>query len=275
MGCGYKVCPIIHNFGSGPWLLVVCNYSPPGNWNGLRPYVHTSGGGGGGGSPPPCNNTCPTGACGSHTICGATVECSSCDFGEYCDGTGTCAACENPCSAGQCGSLPSPSCPSVFFPCECSSGEVCSNNRSLFFFATFSFFLPSIPSSFYSLLLFPPSTLSSCFLPSSLYSLYSLPLFLPSTLSVPPFPSTCLTGFHFNVLSCFHVPSRNMQDPSPPLPLLSFSKFLHFNFRFISKFLFVNKPGHYYHIVSVKATNICPSPDIFPFPSLHPFPFFK
>ena len=173
------MCPIIHNFGSGPWLLVVCNYSPPGNWNGLRPYVHTSGGGGGGGSPPPCNNTCPTGACGSHTICGATVECSSCDFGEYCDGTGTCAACENPCSAGQCGSLPSPSCPSVFFPCECSSGEVCSNNRSLFFFCHL-FLL----SSLYSLLLlFPPSF-------PSFYPVIMFPSFFPLFPLFPtPFPS--------------------------------------------------------------------------------------
>jgi pathogenesis-related protein 1 len=38
VGCALKACSTNSPFGSGPWTLVVCNYAPPGNFVGQRPY---------------------------------------------------------------------------------------------------------------------------------------------------------------------------------------------------------------------------------------------
>ena len=38
LGCGVSNCTTGSPFGSGNWTLVVCNYSPPGNIIGQRPY---------------------------------------------------------------------------------------------------------------------------------------------------------------------------------------------------------------------------------------------
>lgn len=37
LGCGVKTCPAGSGF-SGPWQFWVCDYDPPGNFNGTRPY---------------------------------------------------------------------------------------------------------------------------------------------------------------------------------------------------------------------------------------------
>jgi uncharacterized protein YkwD len=38
LGCGITLCNSGSPFGGGAWTFVVCNYSPPGNWVGQRPY---------------------------------------------------------------------------------------------------------------------------------------------------------------------------------------------------------------------------------------------
>ena len=38
VGCGIKVCNTGSPFGGGTWTYVVCDYSPPGNYVGQRPY---------------------------------------------------------------------------------------------------------------------------------------------------------------------------------------------------------------------------------------------
>jgi pathogenesis-related protein 1 len=38
LGCGIKLCNTGSPFGGGSWTFVVCNYAPPGNWIGQRPY---------------------------------------------------------------------------------------------------------------------------------------------------------------------------------------------------------------------------------------------
>jgi uncharacterized protein YkwD len=38
VGCGMKICSTNSPFGSGSWQLVVCDYDPPGNFVGQRPY---------------------------------------------------------------------------------------------------------------------------------------------------------------------------------------------------------------------------------------------
>jgi uncharacterized protein YkwD len=38
LGCGIKLCNTGSPFGGGSWTFVVCNYDPPGNWNGQKPY---------------------------------------------------------------------------------------------------------------------------------------------------------------------------------------------------------------------------------------------
>lgn len=38
VGCGITTCTTGSPFGSGSWTFVVCDYSPPGNFNGQRPY---------------------------------------------------------------------------------------------------------------------------------------------------------------------------------------------------------------------------------------------
>jgi hypothetical protein len=38
LGCGHTTCASNSPFGSGKWELWVCNYQPPGNWVGQRPY---------------------------------------------------------------------------------------------------------------------------------------------------------------------------------------------------------------------------------------------
>ena len=38
LGCGMATCTANNPFGSGPWQLWVCNYNPPGNYVGQKPY---------------------------------------------------------------------------------------------------------------------------------------------------------------------------------------------------------------------------------------------
>jgi pathogenesis-related protein 1 len=38
LGCGMKVCTTGSPFGSGTWVFWVCDYSPPGNYVGTKPY---------------------------------------------------------------------------------------------------------------------------------------------------------------------------------------------------------------------------------------------
>jgi hypothetical protein len=38
LGCGMAFCTVNSPFGSGPWEMWVCNYDPPGNWVGEKPY---------------------------------------------------------------------------------------------------------------------------------------------------------------------------------------------------------------------------------------------
>ncbi len=38
LGCGMANCTTGSPFGSGPWQLWVCNYDPPGNFQGKKPY---------------------------------------------------------------------------------------------------------------------------------------------------------------------------------------------------------------------------------------------
>lgn len=38
LGCGVANCTTGSPFGSGGWQLWVCNYDPPGNYNGRKPY---------------------------------------------------------------------------------------------------------------------------------------------------------------------------------------------------------------------------------------------
>jgi hypothetical protein len=39
VGCGIKTCTSNSPFGgSGTWYIVVCNYSPPGNFSNQKPY---------------------------------------------------------------------------------------------------------------------------------------------------------------------------------------------------------------------------------------------
>lgn len=38
LGCGIKLCNTGSPFGGGSWTFVVCNYDPPGNWVGQKPY---------------------------------------------------------------------------------------------------------------------------------------------------------------------------------------------------------------------------------------------
>ena len=38
LGCGLRKCSSGSPWGSGEWTVVVCNYSPPGNYVGQRPY---------------------------------------------------------------------------------------------------------------------------------------------------------------------------------------------------------------------------------------------
>jgi len=38
IGCASARCTQGSPFGSGPWYLVACNYSPPGNFRGVKPY---------------------------------------------------------------------------------------------------------------------------------------------------------------------------------------------------------------------------------------------
>ena len=38
LGCGVTTCTKGSPFGGGDWQFWVCNYDPPGNFNGTRPY---------------------------------------------------------------------------------------------------------------------------------------------------------------------------------------------------------------------------------------------
>ncbi|MBK9266614.1 MAG: Fis family transcriptional regulator [Polyangiaceae bacterium] len=38
LGCGMAKCPDNAPWGNGPWEMWVCNYDPPGNWVGQKPY---------------------------------------------------------------------------------------------------------------------------------------------------------------------------------------------------------------------------------------------
>lgn len=38
VGCGFRTCSTGSPFGSGSWDFWVCNYAPPGNFIGVRPY---------------------------------------------------------------------------------------------------------------------------------------------------------------------------------------------------------------------------------------------
>jgi hypothetical protein len=38
IGCGITTCTTGSPFGSGNWTFIVCNYTPPGNFNNTRPY---------------------------------------------------------------------------------------------------------------------------------------------------------------------------------------------------------------------------------------------
>ena len=38
LGCGMAKCPDNAPWGNGPWEMWVCNYDPPGNWIGEKPY---------------------------------------------------------------------------------------------------------------------------------------------------------------------------------------------------------------------------------------------
>lgn len=38
LGCGIRKCSSGSPWGAGQWTVVVCNYSPPGNYIGARPY---------------------------------------------------------------------------------------------------------------------------------------------------------------------------------------------------------------------------------------------
>jgi pathogenesis-related protein 1 len=38
VGCGITLCNTGSPFGGGSWTFVVCNYDPPGNWIGQKPY---------------------------------------------------------------------------------------------------------------------------------------------------------------------------------------------------------------------------------------------
>jgi pathogenesis-related protein 1 len=38
LGCGMAKCPDNAPWGNGPWEIWVCNYDPPGNWVGEKPY---------------------------------------------------------------------------------------------------------------------------------------------------------------------------------------------------------------------------------------------
>jgi len=38
LGCGMAKCPDNAPWGNGPWEMWVCNYDPPGNWSGQKPY---------------------------------------------------------------------------------------------------------------------------------------------------------------------------------------------------------------------------------------------
>jgi pathogenesis-related protein 1 len=38
LGCGITLCTTGSPFGSGSWYIVVCDYYPPGNYNGQKPY---------------------------------------------------------------------------------------------------------------------------------------------------------------------------------------------------------------------------------------------
>ncbi|EYF04089.1 putative type-1 pathogenesis-related protein [Chondromyces apiculatus DSM 436] len=38
LGCGMSACTDNGPFGDGPWEMWVCNYDPPGNFNGQKPY---------------------------------------------------------------------------------------------------------------------------------------------------------------------------------------------------------------------------------------------
>jgi len=38
LGCGMANCTANNPFGKGPWQLWVCNYNPPGNYVGQKPY---------------------------------------------------------------------------------------------------------------------------------------------------------------------------------------------------------------------------------------------
>jgi len=38
VGCGITLCNTGSPFGGGAWTFVVCNYDPPGNWVGQKPY---------------------------------------------------------------------------------------------------------------------------------------------------------------------------------------------------------------------------------------------
>jgi hypothetical protein len=38
IGCSKTLCSTNSPFGGGDWYLVACNYSPPGNFQGQKPY---------------------------------------------------------------------------------------------------------------------------------------------------------------------------------------------------------------------------------------------
>jgi hypothetical protein len=38
LGCAKKTCTTNNPFGKGSWEIWVCNYSPPGNFVGKKPY---------------------------------------------------------------------------------------------------------------------------------------------------------------------------------------------------------------------------------------------
>jgi pathogenesis-related protein 1 len=38
VGCGYRICTQSSPFGQSPWEFWVCDYEPPGNLNGQKPY---------------------------------------------------------------------------------------------------------------------------------------------------------------------------------------------------------------------------------------------
>ena len=113
VGCGYTSC-------ANGAKIISCNYDPPGNYIGQRPYTQSSGS---------CTPTCPANACGSVTSCGTTISCS-CASGSYCN-AGTCTTCVSPCTSGVCGPKYSTSCPTVQFDCgNCASGQSCVSNGS-------------------------------------------------------------------------------------------------------------------------------------------------